>query len=322
MFWENMSQINILFQNLGEWLFFPMRFFSYLGDEEFYLFIMPAIFWCFDSMLGFKLGMLLMLSTGVNGVAKLLFHGPRPFWVNNKVVAYVKETSFGVPSGHAQHAVVMWGYLATIAKKIWLRWLLIAVFVFVALSRIYLGAHFILDILVGWLIGGIVLFLFIYIDRKYSDQISKWKDSKKIWSAILISFLMIILAVLFVQLNSQFEINPTYQENLNRVFEGESTNPFSIDGVITASAAWLGIVIGVVLITKRIPLGKITTSNTKKIVRFIIGLLGVIIFWAGLRYVFPNDIPYFSESLRFVRYFLVGIWVSAGAPLIFKKLNL
>lgn len=322
MFWENMSQINILFQSLGEWLYFPMRFFTFLGDEEFYLFIMPAIFWSFDSRLGFRLGMLLMLSNGINGSIKLLFHSPRPFWVSDRVIAYVHETSFGVPSGHSQHAVVMWGYLATLVKKAWHKWLLILVFVFVGLSRIYLGAHFILDVLVGWLIGGILLFLFIFLEKKFSDQISSWSDNKKIGAAVFVSFFLIVLAVLMVQVNINWQLSPLYQENINRVFEGESINPFALDGVITASAAWLGIVVGVVLISRTIPLGRITCSNTNKIFRFIIGLIGVMILWAGLRLIFPDNIPFISESLRFVRYFLVGLWIAAGAPYLFKKLNL
>ncbi|PKO07396.1 MAG: hypothetical protein CVU41_01475 [Chloroflexi bacterium HGW-Chloroflexi-3] len=322
MFWENMSQINILLQSFGEWLYLPMRLFSFLGDEEFYLFIMPAIFWCFDSRLGFRLGMLLMLSNGINGSLKFLFHSPRPFWISDRVVAYVHETSFGVPSGHSQHAVVMWGYLTSLVKKAWLRWLLILVFVFIGISRIYLGVHFILDVLVGWLIGGILLFLFIYLEKKFSYQISAWKDNKKIAAAILVSFILIILAVLMVQVNSNWQFSPLYQENINRVFEGETINPFSLDGVITASAAWLGIVIGVVVISRTIPLGRITSSATKKIVRFVIGLIGVMILWAGLRLIFPDNIPFVSESLRFIRYFLVGFWIAAGAPYLFKRLNL
>lgn len=322
MFWENMAQINILFQSLGEWLYIPMRFFSFLGDEEFYLFIMPAIFWCFDSRLGFRLGMLLMFSNGINGSIKILFHSPRPFWVSDQVVAYVQETSFGVPSGHSQHAVVMWGYLASLVKKAWIRWLLILVFVFVGLSRIYLGAHFILDVLVGWFIGGILLFSFIYLEKKFSNQISLWKDNKKICAAFLVSFILIILAVLIVQINSNWQFSPLYQENINRVFEGEAINPLALDGVITASAAWLGIVIGVILISRTIPLGRITSTNVKKLVRFIIGLIGVMILWAGLSSIFPDDIPFISESLRFVRYFLVGFWIAGGAPYLFKRLNL
>lgn len=322
MFWENMAQINLLFQSLGDWLFIPMRFFSFLGDEEFYLFIMPAIFWCFDSRLGFRLGMILMLSNGINGAFKFLFHGPRPFWVNREVIAYVHETSFGVPSGHSQNAVAIWGYLATKVKKTWIKWLFIFIFIFIGLSRIYLGAHFILDVLVGWAIGGIIVYLFILVEKKYSAQISSWTDSKKILVAVIISVFMIILAVLMIQVNSTWQMDSVYEENVSLVFEGMEINPFSVDGVITASAAWLGIVMGVVFISKMIPLGKIDVSINKKILRFIFGLIGVMILWAGLKVVFPENIPVLSEILRFLRYFLVGIWISAGAPYLFKRLNL
>lgn len=322
MFWENMSQINIVFQNLGEWLFYPMRLFSFLGDEEFYLFIMPAIFWCFDSRLGLRLGMLLMVSNGINGVFKFLLHGPRPFWVNDKVIAYIHESSFGVPSGHSQNAVSIWGYFATLTKKLWLRWIFIAIFIFIGLSRIYLGAHFILDVVIGWVIGGILVFLFIFIEKRYGTRIALWKKNKKISAAILVSVFFILTAIFLVQVNQNWQFSPSNLTNVNRVFEGEKINPFSMDGVLTASGAWLGLVIGVIYVSDCLPLGKISASTTNKIVRFIIGLIGVMVLWAGLRLVFPSGIPFLSEFLRFLRYLLIGIWISAGAPLIFRRLNI
>ncbi|HSM24902.1 MAG TPA: phosphatase PAP2 family protein [Anaerolineaceae bacterium] len=322
MFWENLSQINVLFQSIGDWLFIPMRFFSFLGDEEFYLFIMPAIYWCFDSGLGLRLGMLLMISNGVNGIFKYLFQGPRPFWVNDKVIAYIHETSFGVPSGHSQNAVAIWGYFAAIVKKSWLRWLFIAIFVLIGLSRIYLGAHFILDVVIGWLIGGILVFLFIFVEKKYSQRIVLWTKGKKIGIAVLFSLFMLIIPILLVTMNQNWQFSPVYLENVNRVFEGNTPQPFSLDGILTASGAWLGLIVGVVLVSDKIPLGKITSSLNKKIVRFIIGLIGVMILWAGLRLVFPSDIAFLSEFLRFVRYFLIGIWISGGAPFLFRRLNL
>lgn len=322
MFWENLSQINVLFQSIGDWLFIPMRFFSFLGDEEFYLFIMPAIFWCIDSRLGLRLGMILMLSNGVNGIFKFLFHSPRPFWVNDKVVAYIHETSFGVPSGHSQNAVAIWGYFAAIVKKKWLRWVFIAIFIFIGLSRIYLGAHFILDVFIGWLLGGLLVFLFLVIEKKYYARIIQWTKGKKIGVAVLFSVVMLIIPILLVLVNQNWQFSPVYLENVNRVFEGNTPQPFSLDGVLTASGAWLGLIVGVVFVSDRIPLGKIKSSFNKKIVRFIIGLIGVMVLWAGLRLVFPIGIEIVSELLRFLRYFLIGIWISAGAPIVFKRLNL
>ncbi len=322
MFWENMSQINILFQSLGDWLFYPMRLFSFLGDEEFYLFIMPAIYWCFDSRLGLKLGLLLMFSNGMNGIFKFIFHGPRPFWVNEKVNAYILETSFGVPSGHSQHAVAMWGYIASLTKKKWLRWILIFIFVMVGLSRIYLGAHFVFDVLIGWVIGGLVLLLFISVERKYGKKIENWTKPKKIIFGLLVSFLMLVIPYLLIVLNINWEYDQRYLINVNRVFDGITPDPYSLDGVITAAGAWFGLVVGVVIVSDQIPLGKITSSINRRIVRFIIGVIGVMILWAGLKIIFPEDIVFVSESLRYLRYFLIGLWISGGAPLLFKKLSL
>lgn len=322
MFWETLSQVNIFFQSLGDWLFYPMRFFSFLGDEEFYLFIMPAIYWCFDSRLGFRLGLLLMLSNGVNGIFKFLFHGPRPFWVNEKVIAYIHESSFGVPSGHSQNAVAIWGYFAALTKKKWLRWAFIAIFVLIGLSRIFLGAHFILDVIVGWALGGLVVLLFIYLEKKYSGQIAYWSKTKMISIALLISIVMLVIPATLVGINSNWDFDPIHLPNVNRVFEGATPNPFSLDGILTASGAWLGLIVGVVLVSENIPLGKITSSINRRIVRFIIGLIGVMFLWAGLKMIFPSDVAYLSEFLRYLRYFLIGIWISAGAPLIFKKMSL
>jgi hypothetical protein len=42
----------IAFQSLGDWLVLPMRFVSFLGTEEFYILIMPILYWCVDASLG------------------------------------------------------------------------------------------------------------------------------------------------------------------------------------------------------------------------------------------------------------------------------
>ena len=44
--------IILAFQSLGEWLLAPMKLFSFLGTEDFYILALPIIYWCFDAALG------------------------------------------------------------------------------------------------------------------------------------------------------------------------------------------------------------------------------------------------------------------------------
>ncbi len=85
-------------QGLGEGLKAPMQLFTFLGTEEFFLVVMPAILWCLDAALGIRLGFILLASDGLNGTLKLAFGWPRPYWVSDQVRALASESSFGIPS--------------------------------------------------------------------------------------------------------------------------------------------------------------------------------------------------------------------------------
>lgn len=321
-FWVGLVQVNLFLQNLGDWLFVPMRFFSFLGDEEFYLFIMPAIFWCFDSRLGVQVGLLLMLSNGFNAFFKLLFHSPRPFWVSDTVKPMVLETSFGLPSGHAQNAASIWGFFATVSRKLWVKIALIVLIFLIGLSRLYLGAHFLVDVLFGWLLGGLLLWLFLAFFERIKDQVKNWSRARQ-WLGVVVSTLFILLlSTISLLINQTWKMPVNYQANINLQFPEEAINPLSMDGVITAAAVWFGLLAGLILIQKVIPLGRIRAKPLHLILRFVIGIIGVQVFWAGLKLVFPVDIPIISDVLRFVRYGLVGIWISAGAPYLFKRFGL
>lgn len=321
-FWLNLTKINLFFQQLGEWLFLPMRFFSFLGDEIFYLFVMPAIFWCYDSRFGLQIGLLLMLSNGFSATFKFLFHTPRPFWVSNEVQAFVKETSFGIPSGHSLNAMALWGYFISVAKNKWIRIIFISVIFFIGLSRLYLGVHFITDVLVGWLIGFLILLVYIYTYKKWSLKISSLTYARKWILVILSTVLIIFLPIAVRQINHSWQMNPAYQENINLAFPGEEFDPYAIDGAITAGGAWFGLLAGILLTHKTIPLGRIQANLKQLSMRFIIGLIGVIILYGGLKTIFPEDIKIISELLRFIRYGLIGMWITGGAPYLFLKFGL
>jgi len=86
-----------------------------------------------------------------NSLLKYLFAIPRPADARMEVPR--PETSPSFPSGHAQNAVVNWGYLAFRFRH----WIFTAVVILlilgIGLSRIVLGVHYPQDVLAGWLIG-------------------------------------------------------------------------------------------------------------------------------------------------------------------------
>jgi len=63
-------------------------------------------------------------------------------------------------------------------------------------------------------------------------------------------------------------------------------------------------------------------TPAQRLGRYVLGALGVFILWFGLGEVFPRGESWLPFFLRFLRYALVGLWVTALAPLIFMKLRL
>jgi membrane-associated phospholipid phosphatase len=68
--------------------------------------------------------------------------------------------SWGFPSGHTGNAATLGGLLFLIVKKRWVKVLSVAIVVLVPLSRIYLGRHFLADVLGGYIIGFVFVLLF------------------------------------------------------------------------------------------------------------------------------------------------------------------
>ena len=135
-------------QNIGG-LEGVMQFFTFLGSEEFFLLVLPLVYWCVDAAVGARGAVVLVASVALNGLLKLVFHLPRPYWIDRRVQAMASETSYGLPSGHAQNAAALWSFLAAQMKRQWAWAVALALIFFISLSRLYLGVHFLTDSLGG-----------------------------------------------------------------------------------------------------------------------------------------------------------------------------
>lgn len=310
----------IAFQSLGDWLIAPMRFFSFLGTEEFYILILPILYWCIDSKLGIRVGVIMLFSSGLNFIFKIVFTAPRPYWISSKVKALWGEIYFGIPSGHAQQAVAVWGIMAAYLRRGW-GWITAIFFILmIGLSRTFLGAHFFVDMIAGWLIGLLLLWFFI----KYWDSATIWISaqtfSRQILYAFLVSLGMIVLGWIVATVNSNFVIPESWITNAARTGD-EKLAPFTMNGIISSAATLFGLLAGIAWMALQ---GgwQVAGPFWKRVVRYVFGLVGILIIWYGLGLVLPRGESLAPYMLRFIRYALLGFWVSAGAPKLFTKLQL
>ena len=309
----------VAIQSLGSWLDAPMVFFSFLGTENFFLLALPLIYWCIDASLGIRVGFILLTSVYINGIFKLWFAGPRPYWVSDRVIALSAESTFGVPSGHAQNAVGVWGIIAAGSRKRWAWGVAIALAFLIGFSRWYLGVHFPHDVFVGWLLGGILLWAFI----KFWNPVEAWLKQKTLGNqmliALLVSVVFIALGAVSVGRLDGYTLPDVWKTNALRV--GELPAPVSMENFITSAGTFFGLAAGVAWMASR---GGYQADGPvqKRVLRFVIGFIGVLLLWRGLALFLPDNADLVSYILRYIRYALVGFWMTAGAPWLFFRFKL
>jgi membrane-associated phospholipid phosphatase len=318
--WDAGVALILWLQSLGGWLIAPMRFISFFGDEEFFLLLLPMLFWSVNTSLGLRIGVMLLLSTNLNHVFKLAFHHPRPYWYNVHVLALSSETTFGLPSGHAQQSAAIWGLFAALIRRRWAWVSALILILLIGISRLYLGVHFPTDVLLGWLIGALMVWAFVRWEPAVLASIRRWSYNQQVVVAFIVSLALIGLGLL-LQLYSQSQHLPiTWTQNALAV-GAEAPEPYSLDNIFSTAGVMFGLCGGAAWLLSR---GWFSSDGTfqQRALRYLIGVAGVLLFWFVLGRVLPRGDTALAYSLRFVRYALVGVWVSGWAPALFIRLGL
>ena len=282
-------EVILWFQQVSPAMDLPFKVFTFMGNEAFFMLLMPLFYWCLNRSTGIRLTILFLFSAYVNAVAKVLVAQPRPFQYDPRVQQLVRAGGGGLPSGHTQGAVVVWGYIAARSRRTWLWIVAIALMVFIPLSRIYLGVHFPTDLLGGYVLGTALLLIYLRLER----NVGAWLKKKGLRWQLGASLALPVLLVLLLPTGTKYGI--------------------------TACAMMMGGGVGFVLESHwvRFESGGIFW---KQVLRFLLG--GVVLFslWLGLRVAFSGLEP--EPLYRFFRYTIMGLWVGLGAPWCFVKLQL
>ena len=248
--------------------------------------------WCFDEKKGFRLALLLGLSTGLNYVIKDALKVPRPYEVDSSL-RLMTENDYATPSGHAQNSAILWPFLAkninALQKRKYNALKLGLAFVFpllIGFTRVYLGVHYPSDVLAGWSIG----FLFVLCEFVFGAKIAAFFAGLRRSLKILVCFAPCFLLLCFN--NTRIEM-PAFVFGLaaGRIYINENGGFSAKEG-----------------------------SIAQKVMRFFAG--AVI---AGAAYYVSNFAKEFQQIARYVifaQFCFLGWWITFGAPVVFDMLHL
>ena len=317
--WE--ITVNLFLQGLGPWLQQVMSAVTWLGSENFYILLLTLLYWCVDTGLGLRVAIILMLSNSTNSIFKILFHSPRPYWIDSRVQAYSSEPSFGLPSGHSQNAMSVWGIMAASLKRK-SGWGAALIILSMGISRMYLGVHFLRDVLLGWIIGALLLVLVLTFEK----PVVRWFESLNLISRLgfaLTTALVMIAAGLAVHAGQSDWILPeAWYATALKAAPDNPIRPFAFEGIFTATGTWFGMLAGAALLVGGSGMHDPHGPLFQRALRYLVGITGLLILYLGLGAVFPRTPDLLGYGLRFLRYTLIGLWAIWLAPLVFIKLGL
>jgi len=296
------------------------QFFTAFGEEFVIIGVLGYLYWCHDKKIGEYVGVTVFVSQFLNSMVKTVVQRPRPFVADPVGIENIRPktaTGYAFPSGHTQGAATVFGSLAVWFRKRWLPIAAGVVIFVVALSRMYLGAHYLTDVLVG---GALGVAIAIGFGRMFSRHPEKTRAMYG-WIAAGSAFLTVVLLV---------------WRFFTTEAEGELTDAANfydkMEGSLKMVGSMIGFVLGIWFESK-----KVSFANHriiwKNLIRFAGGVAVVMGVRYGLGFLFDlivkgEALPEGQKALAVLAVLFDGIryaamtFVAIGVyPLLFRKWN-
>lgn len=131
-------------------------FLNHLDSGLFYCLVGVFAFTCLNPRLGIRCFILLAFTIISNYFLKNLFGQPRPLILDPSLGLIVSRSAYGLPSGGAQGAMTIAIFFLHYFYSPRLRNCIIGYVLLCCFTRVYIGMHFISDVVVGCLLGYVI----------------------------------------------------------------------------------------------------------------------------------------------------------------------
>ena len=265
---------------------------SQLGGEVFYIAALLIVYWTISKREGILVSCILLFSVITNFWLKIVIAKNRPPSSNWHVNP--NPPNYSTPSGHSQNAATLYGWFTYRIRRWWMALIAIVLTLLVGISRIYIGVHYLEDVLLGWGIGIATVLVIAYLERPMSQFFSRYRIEHLLLVLMALGFVMTLVAAVIPQ---------------------PPNDNFGAYGGLT-----IGFALGLIL-EKRFVNFSTDSYDGKRwrlVARAAIGLLFVILVMVGLFPILPTE----QIWLRTLRYCLIALTGVFLWPLIFTKAKL
>jgi membrane-associated phospholipid phosphatase len=234
-----------------------------------------------------------MISVVMNYYLKLAIAIERPpesYWYEG-----IEASNYSTPSGHSQNSATLFGWFITKIKTWWIFVISATLIVLIGLSRVYLGVHYLEDVLLGWGIGLLSVVLLVILEKPLTEFFSHYKEDYLYAMLFFFGFGATLVSTYLLPLPP-------------------NDNFGSLGGLIMGLAIALPLEKRYVGFSVEAPGGQ----KWRLILRVAFGILFVLGIMLGLSSILPTT----EVWLRTIRYMLVTLVGAFVWPLMFSKLRL
>ncbi|WP_299728380.1 phosphatase PAP2 family protein [uncultured Endozoicomonas sp.] len=281
-----------------------LRIISECAYIEFYLLFCAILFWCGCTVLAARLSCLTLFSTAILTGLKQFIFSSRPYMDYPELFNGWRENQWGMPSGHSQNAMVFWGAAAVSISSRLFRFVAILLIFTIGLSRLYLGVHYLSQVLVGFLLGMVIIVFSYRFETRFCRWITRLSSSRQLTLLFALVHLPCLLTFLVhVFLNIQPDESPSYQR----------------------LSFFSGLLFGIVISLLPMLSNKLShhhgTIKKRLATKVFPGVISLYVIWQSKNYLSPfiQDLPH--SFLQYLLFWLLGFFISLWACWIWPKIH-